>query len=295
MAYQLNYRQYPFLQDIESGQLDNFELLCDEDTEGYNLCKNLLAKFWDYAASRVRANVCIPSRTYIQAVEKSAPAFDRIIDKAIGKGDIQPEDWVDNKESVELTDREKMREKELYKLCGNAYGCYLSQDGQMVVYGICEEPVRHIFFIDVVQGKVTRAFVQYAEDYAYFVTSHPNVASVFREMSAYPIVIISQLQHECNLFIMFERYARTETRYVPPKTRTRVDPKSLSTSYNETRLKIHIRDSRYFTNIIREEGFTVSSHLRLQPKKVNGEWTHELIVIKEYEKHGYHRQATISK
>lgn len=63
---------------------------------------------------------------------------------------------------------------------------------------------------------------------------------------------------------------------------------------NETGLDVKILDSRWFTTICRNEGFMVSGHFRLQPKKdENGEWTRELIYIEPYAKKGYHRLAKV--
>jgi hypothetical protein len=62
---------------------------------------------------------------------------------------------------------------------------------------------------------------------------------------------------------------------------------------NETEVPVKIIDSRWFRNIIRLEGFAVRGHFRLQPKKVNGEWTKELIWINDFEKHGYTSKARI--
>lgn len=139
--------------------------------------------------------------------------------------------------------------------------------------------------------------MQYGEDYAYFVTKHPTVAKIFRDgISNYAIEVIAQMQHEQEMLVMFERYAKIETRFMPPKTKNRIEPKDFHASLNSTRIKVNIRDSRYFTTIIRNNGFKVSGHLRLQKcKNEIGEWTHKLIYIDEFMKKGYHRQATIAK
>lgn len=57
--------------------------------------------------------------------------------------------------------------------------------------------------------------------------------------------------------------------------------------FNQTNSNITILDSTWFTNIVRSEGFSVSGHFRLQPKKINGQWTKELIWINEFQKTGY--------
>lgn len=89
---------------------------------------------------------------------------------------------------------------------------------------------------------------------------------------------------------MFKSYAQVETKYV--KRNTRITNKTES-YFNDTNFDITYLTSKWFTNLVRSEGFKVSGHFRLQPKKVNGEWTKELIWIEPYEKHGYTSRAQI--
>jgi len=62
---------------------------------------------------------------------------------------------------------------------------------------------------------------------------------------------------------------------------------------NETDMDIEYLDSKWFTTLVRSEGFKVRGFFRLQPKKKDGAWTKELIWIDEFEKHGYTRKAKI--
>lgn len=95
------------------------------------------------------------------------------------------------------------------------------------------------------------------------------------------------------IHLCFEKYAKVETREVAPSCSCRPSLQHLEVLKNDTRLKIHIRDSTWFTTICRNEGFNVRGHFRLQPKKKDGEWTRELIYISPYQKTGYHRLASI--
>lgn len=92
------------------------------------------------------------------------------------------------------------------------------------------------------------------------------------------------------LISMFKSYASVETKYIAPKSKT---TKDLKTYRNDTNLGITYLTSKWFTNLVRSEGFTVRGHFRLQPKKVNGEWTKELIWIDSFEKSGYTSKAQI--
>lgn len=107
--------------------------------------------------------------------------------------------------------------------------------------------------------------------------------------------------YSCEGFLMMllcmEEYAPVEERVVKPGQRIRPDFKHLDTIENKSDkgLVVHIRDSRWFTTIVRNEDFNVRGFFRLQPKKKDGEWTRELIYIKPFVKHGYHRTADVSK
>lgn len=97
------------------------------------------------------------------------------------------------------------------------------------------------------------------------------------------------------LLLLMEKYAKLEKKIIMPKATVRLNPKLLETSRNMTEFPINYRTSTWFTTICRDEEFGVSGHFRLQPKKINGEWTKELIYIQPYVKHGYHRTADILK
>ena len=87
---------------------------------------------------------------------------------------------------------------------------------------------------------------------------------------------------------MFKRFANVETIYVDAKKKVVNHREKV---LNETDVPIILLDSTWFRNIIRNEGFGVRGHFRMQPKKINGENTHELIYIAPFEKHGYNRRA----
>ena len=101
---------------------------------------------------------------------------------------------------------------------------------------------------------------------------------------------IFQVMSNLIIFYMFKSYASVETKYIEPKSKMRKD---LKTYKNDTNLGITYLTSKWFTNLVRSEGFLVRGHFRLQPKKVNGEWTKELIWIEGFEKSGYTSKAQI--
>lgn len=91
--------------------------------------------------------------------------------------------------------------------------------------------------------------------------------------------------------LLFKKYAETETIFVPAgETQILND----SRYKNQTKTDITVLDCRWFTNIVRTEGFAVSGHFRLQP---HGESRaqRKLIWIDEFQKNGYTHQAKVEK
>lgn len=103
--------------------------------------------------------------------------------------------------------------------------------------------------------------------------------------------VLSEMMAMVGVIHFFQSYAQVETKFVQAKSDVR---SGLSRYQNNTGLDITYLTSKWFTNIVRSEGFEVSGHFRLQPKKVNGEWTKELIWIMPFKKHGYRSNAQIS-
>lgn len=90
-------------------------------------------------------------------------------------------------------------------------------------------------------------------------------------------------------FICFMKYCETETKIIKPNGREH----HIGTKYvNETKSKIEIVDSTWFTTIVRSEGFNVRGHFRFQPFGA-GLADRKLIWIDGFEKSGYTRTAKI--
>lgn len=92
------------------------------------------------------------------------------------------------------------------------------------------------------------------------------------------------------LFLTFLKYADVETKIIEGNRKD----KHIGIKYlNETKRKIEILDSTYFTTISRTEGFGVRGHFRFQPYGP-GLAQKRLQWIAEFEKHGYTRTAKIT-
>jgi len=97
--------------------------------------------------------------------------------------------------------------------------------------------------------------------------------------------------HKFFLINLLQKYAQVETKIIQPNEKHKIDKDNI---FNETQLPITYIDSTWFTNLVVSGAFGVKGHFRLQPKKdEKGEWTKELIWIKDFEKQGYHRRAKI--
>jgi hypothetical protein len=90
-------------------------------------------------------------------------------------------------------------------------------------------------------------------------------------------------------FICFIKHVELETKIIKPESKEW----HIGTKYlNETKNKIEILDSTWFTTIVRSEGFNVRGHFRMQPcGKDRAE--RKLIWISDFEKEGYTREARI--
>lgn len=91
------------------------------------------------------------------------------------------------------------------------------------------------------------------------------------------------------LFKTFLKYAEVETKVIPGNRKD----KHIGVKYlNETKRKIEILDSTYFTTISRTEGFGVRGHFRFQPYGP-GLTERRLKWIADFEKSGYTKRAKI--
>jgi hypothetical protein len=89
---------------------------------------------------------------------------------------------------------------------------------------------------------------------------------------------------------LFQKYAQVETKIIEPHQHK----KENNCKYiNDTKFPITYLDSKWFTTIVKSDGFKVRGHFRLQPKIKDGKWTHELIFINDYMKSGYTSKAKI--
>lgn len=92
-------------------------------------------------------------------------------------------------------------------------------------------------------------------------------------------------------FELFKQYAEIETKIIQSGTTNRKVKINHEKYLSEFPFKVQIIDSKYFTNLIRTNGFKVKGHFRLQPYG-EGRKNRRLQWIHEFEKSGYTRKAT---
>lgn len=90
---------------------------------------------------------------------------------------------------------------------------------------------------------------------------------------------------------LFKTHAKVETKYIAPGDKV-FTPQIRCNNYTKTGFTY--LDSKWFTNLVRSDGFKVKGHFRLQPcKNERGEWTREIIWINDFQKEGYTHKAKI--
>ena len=91
--------------------------------------------------------------------------------------------------------------------------------------------------------------------------------------------------------LYFIHNCEIEKKIIKPKEKYR---EGGNKHYNESKSDIIMLDCKWFTEMIRDSPFHVNGHYRWQ---VHGEkkTKRKLIWISDFEKHGYHRKATIEK
>ena len=92
----------------------------------------------------------------------------------------------------------------------------------------------------------------------------------------------------CGL-LLFIKYVDKQIKIIEPRQKTVLNKEK---TINETKSKLKILDSRYFTEIRVNGKFPVTGHWRMQ-RMGEGRSKSELRWIEAYEKNGYHRKATI--
>lgn len=179
-------------------------------------------------------------------------------------------------------------------MVGSMDVCYAIQDRETV------KKVKNwaifYFYKNLLVGAIYQNEVK-DEAYHYFlpdVVDYAKSLSIFKDIRTNDSAIIKEISNllytQLIAALNFIKYAEVETKVLPANKVTR----EISCKYvNDTMFNITRLDSTWFTNLVKSDAFKVRGHLRLQPKKIEGKWTRELIWIKDFIKNGYTRKAGI--
>lgn len=94
-------------------------------------------------------------------------------------------------------------------------------------------------------------------------------------------------------YLCFLRFANVSERFITPASSRQARQAKPDEWVNDSGLSIRLMTSSYFTSTVRSEGFPRKGFFRMQPHKVNGEWTHYLRWIDATYVSGYIRKAKI--
>lgn len=262
----INYQKFPVLRYFEKG----FRIIDSKGFKTFNIdyslqkeCCNYhlgqLYEHWDYIKSKCCDNIQILSESFRKAAFGSAKAFCKI-----------------NKDIPSILKTKQESGVFVY----DSNGCYM-------VYVHYPNDIIQLWFYE--KECLTSVLV--------WNLNSDKVNCEFTSRNLKDTTSDEYINYVWHLFVLpmlFKRYAKIETEY--GKCGKTIRSRILNDKVrNNIPIDVKIMDSTWFTSIFRNEGFKVSGHFRLQPKKINGEWVKELIYINEFEKHGYHRIAKIEK
>jgi len=180
--------------------------------------------------------------------------------------------------------------KKLAELYSTLNDCDKTFNGTFII-----EKIIYMFKTEIVNDYVKTSLFQFYQDGIpmLILLSEKNIFffnnDAFEENSSstdQTMNVIALLTFIC----LFKKYAKVETKILTANSKKIINNEKIT---NETTLQLTYLDSMWFTTIVNSTGFNVNGHFRLQPKKINGEWTKELIYINEFHKNGYSREAKI--
>jgi hypothetical protein len=257
----ISYRTHPVLEKIYSKTLGKLACTNPEDYKTLEQSRDYMRKMWSVSAEDFGKNIQYITKPFSDAIHNAMPKMT----------------------SGELIDEALHRQSSGTLLWDKSTFCYSNDvvDGKVSTI--------YFHFVTLPTGDVTlNAFTCFLGEgegikgrmVAYLAKEH-----MFKNDEKFTIQA-----HNTNLIatLNFIKYAPVETRNLPPLGKT----KEIVCKYvNDTRCKIQILDSTWFTNLVKSDAFKVRGHFRLQPKKKDGEWTKELIWINDFQKEGYTRRA----
>jgi hypothetical protein len=263
VGMKISYKNYPILEKLHKGSLGIIPIL-ESDKLFFDLYSDTFFKNWKFYNDKFKQEINIISEPFYNA---SKEAQDKLFD------------LYSNIITNDLSDFETIGTFIVDKLVHMIYYSTKkgSEDQELIYYLFDNKGTPLCMYIDSAQFNI-----------------HQNcfVSTFFKgEFNKNEVLTFVYANiFNINTFNMFKMYAQVETKIIKGNTKSKIDNQKY---FNDTKLDVTYLDSKWFTSIVKSDGFKVRGHFRLQPKKHKGEWTKELIWISDFEKKGYTSIAKI--
>jgi hypothetical protein len=259
----ISYRNYPILEKLHKGSLGVMPIY-EKDKIFFDLyCESFVGN-WKFYYENFQEEINVISKPFYEAGTKAEKKLMQLW------GDIIINDTSDF----------------------DVKGCYLCGDFvYMINYEVKKgsENNEIVFYVFDKKGIPLAMFIDSSKYKIYQNGWISSCFSIENNQTEIQTWIYTQLA-KIVIFRMFKTYAEVETKIIPSNSKI----KGIDCKYvNDTKLNLTYLDSKWFTNLIKSDGFNVRGHFRLQPIKKDGEWTRELIWINEFSKTGYTAPARI--
>jgi hypothetical protein len=260
----ISYSNYPILEKLHKGSLGNMPLF-HTDKKFFDIFGSAFINNWKFYCKDFQQEINVISKPFYEATIKAEKSL------------------VDLWSDIVLNDSADFSIK----------GCYIMGDFVfMISYEVKKGSEDNELFLYMFD-KAGIPLAMFNDSSKYKVYQNGWVSSCFSvENKADEIQnwIYTKLR-DIVILRMFKTYAQVEIKIIPPNSKV----KDIDCKYvNDTKLKLTYLDSKWFTDLVKSEGFNVRGHFRLQPKKENGRWTKELIWILGFKKTGYTAKARIT-
>lgn len=255
----LSYNNYPILEKLHNGSLGKLFILEIDKDNFIKYLSDSFIKTWKYYAPRFSQEINYVSEPFEKAVAKSADSLLK----------LHEDNLSENFDDIDIS------------------GTYILGDEVYMIDYHAKKDKNHVdvvFYVFHKKGYPLCYMVHGPENYVIWMSQHAKLENnkELIERAAYSLftTIVS--------INMFKKYAKVEEKHLEPISRQL----GIGCKYiNDTKLKVTHLDCKWFTTLIKSDSFNVRGHFRLQPKKVNGKWTRDLIWINEFEKKGYKAAA----